>query len=137
MLRAILSGTLVVWLICSMQARADDDAKTIVRKAIEAHSGANVLNKYPGGKAQIEGQKDVTFYFDKGTNMLLKTQRTGYDLMGADAPMEEFFSVYNDVKGYLYPTKTSVLIRGSKFLDSEVVEFLPLEKFEPIEFEQP
>lgn len=90
-----------------------------------------------GVKATAEGRQDVIFYFDKGTNMLVKTQRTGFDQTGAEAPMEEVFSVYKDVKGYMYPSKTTVYLRGKKFLESEVIEFLPLERFEPVEFEKP
>ena len=248
MFRARICFSIIAWSICSFLVHADDDAKTIVRKAIDAHGGADVLNKYPAAKVKIkgtmallgqmvpftstatyqmpdkmketqsvqfggvtrnvtqlqvgdkvhifidgketkvedkdlpkykemihvqnlyrltplldikvckislvddsvvaerpargvkatsEGHKDITFYFDKGTNMLVKTQRMGFDPKGVEAPIEEFYSGYKDVKGYMYPTKTSVMIRGSKFLDSDTLEFLPLEKFESSEFEKP
>jgi hypothetical protein len=47
-------------------AAADDKAIAVVNKAIEAHGGADNLNKYKGGRAKISGEmkigdKDVTF----------------------------------------------------------------------------
>src|SRR5947209_2552643 len=36
-------------------ARAQDDAKAIIEKAIKAHGGADVLNKYKAGKGKVKG----------------------------------------------------------------------------------
>ena len=60
-----------------------------------------------------------------------------FDLFGKEAPMEEIFSNYKDIRGLLYPSKTEVLLRGHKHMEYEVVEYLPLERFDPSEFVKP
>src|SRR3954468_6010486 len=54
-MRRLLSG-LVVVLSAGGLAAADDKAEAIVKKGIEAHGGADALNKYRAGKFKMKGE---------------------------------------------------------------------------------
>jgi len=90
-----------------------------------------------GVRVSSDKRKDVTLYFDKGTGLLVRAVRSATDLLGKEAIMEEIFTDYKDVRGVLYPSKTLVLLNGKKSVESEVVEFLPLERFDASEFAGP
>lgn len=90
-----------------------------------------------GVRISSEKRKEVTLYFDKGTGLLVRAVRSATDMLGKEAIMEEIFMNYKDVRGVLYPSKTLVLLNGKKSVESEVVEFLPLERFDASEFAGP
>ncbi len=49
----------MIVLSLGVQAKAQDDAKAIIEKAIEATGGAELLNKYPAGKMESRGTINV------------------------------------------------------------------------------
>ena len=53
-MRTLLIPALALALLAP-SARAQDDAKAIIEKAIKAHGGADVLNKYKAGKGKVKG----------------------------------------------------------------------------------
>jgi outer membrane lipoprotein-sorting protein len=67
-MRHWMMGTAVALLAASICA-ADDKAEDVVKKAIDAHGGADALNKYKGGRFQMKGElpimgKDTEFTAD-------------------------------------------------------------------------
>src|SRR5262245_46613009 len=46
-------------LVCASVAAADEKADAIVKKAIEAHGGAEALNKFKAGKFTMEGDLTI------------------------------------------------------------------------------
>jgi hypothetical protein len=50
---------LAVALVVAGSATADEKAEAIVKKAIEAHGGADALNKYKAGKCKLKGEFTV------------------------------------------------------------------------------
>jgi len=55
----LLSLTLAAVLAAAGAGRADDKAAEIVKKAIEAHGGADALNKYKAGRLNMTGSMSV------------------------------------------------------------------------------
>lgn len=90
-----------------------------------------------GVKVTAESRDPVTLWFDKKTNLLVKTSRMGYDADGQKAPQEELFSNYQDVRGIKQPFKTVVMQNGTKFIETTILIFQPLEKIEGNEFVNP
>jgi hypothetical protein len=82
-----------------------------------------------------EGIKDVRLYFDRQTNLLLAIERMGFDDQGKPAEHLDLFSDYHEANGLKYPTKTLVKQNGKRYLESETIEFKPLEKVDSREFQ--
>jgi hypothetical protein len=53
-----LTGLAVV-ILCVLPAVGADDARTIVEKAVKAHGGADVLNKFKAGESKMKGQLTI------------------------------------------------------------------------------
>src|SRR5205823_4376596 len=88
-----------------------------------------------GVTVSAEGRKDVRLYFDRQTNLLAAVERAGFDAQGKPAEHTEFYSGYREANGLKYPTRTAVKQNGKRYLESETVEFKPLEKVDPREFQ--
>ena len=90
-----------------------------------------------GVKISGKDLKDVTFYFDKSTNLLVKVLRMGLSpATGQPAKQEIIFKDYKDVDGVKRPTKFVMLYDGKKFLEATVVEQHMLEKIDDKEFSE-
>ena len=50
---------LAVALVAAGAAAADDKAEAVVKKGIEAHGGADALNKYKGGRMKMTGEVSI------------------------------------------------------------------------------
>jgi len=50
---------LALALVVAGSAAADEKAEAVVKKAIEAHGGADALNKYKAGKFKLKGEVSV------------------------------------------------------------------------------
>jgi hypothetical protein len=90
-----------------------------------------------GVRVIVSGKKDIVLYFDKETHRLVRAAYTGHDAVGQLGPIQEIYMNYKDVKGVMYPSKTQILMRGQLYCEYEVQEFVPLEKIDPSEFENP
>jgi hypothetical protein len=82
-----------------------------------------------------DGQKDVRLYFDRQSNLLAAVERPGFDAVGKPVEHLEVYSGYREANGLKYPTKTLVRQDGKRYLESETVEFKPLERVDPKEFQ--
>lgn len=99
-------------------------------------AGTTQVNGKPavGVKVSAKDHKDVTLFFDKGIGLLVKVDRTGLDSSGKEIKQERIYSDYKSFDGVMHPLKTAVLHDGQKFMESETVDFKPLEKADPREF---
>jgi hypothetical protein len=82
-----------------------------------------------------EGHKDVRLYFDPQTNLLVALERAGYDDQGKPVEHLEIYGGYREANGLKYSTKTLIKQNGKRYLESETLEFKPLEKVDSKEFQ--
>jgi hypothetical protein len=82
-----------------------------------------------------DGQKEVRLYFDPRTHLLTAVERPGYDDQGKPADHVETYSSYREANGLKYPTKTTIKQNGKRYVESETVEFKPLERVDTREFQ--
>lgn len=87
-----------------------------------------------GVAVSADGQKDVKLYFDRETHLLTAVERTGFDALGRPADHTEVYSDYREANGLKYPARTVIKQNGKRYLESETVEFKPLERVESREF---
>jgi hypothetical protein len=97
-------------------------------KTIEGHATVGVT-------VSADGHKDVRLYFDPTTQLLAALERPGFDALGKPAEHAETYSGYREANGLKYPAKTLVKQNGKRYLESETVEFKPLPKADPKEFQ--
>jgi hypothetical protein len=89
-----------------------------------------------GVQVSGKGQKDVKLYFDKESGLLVRLERMGLEAVEMkEVPTEQVFSDFKEFGGLKRPTKTVIFQDGKKFLESEVLEYQPLEKVDAKEFE--
>ena len=140
-----------------------DDTKELDKDKItegreQAHA-ASVANLYPlkdkaytlslVGDDKVEGKevtviratrkdrRDVSLFFDKKSNLLLKSEtRVKDEATGQEVSDERFFSDYND-KGLRQPKKMIIKRDGKPFLEGEITEMKVDEKFDDSSFEKP
>jgi hypothetical protein len=92
-----------------------------------------------GIRVSSKGHRDVNLYFDKKTNLLLKSE-TVAKAMGSDkeVPAETFFMDYKEQDGVKHPMKLVYKQDGKKFVEvTETTEFKLLEKVDDSEFDKP
>jgi hypothetical protein len=58
-MRSYLSAALVGVLVLAAGARADDDSKAVITKAIKAHGGEEVKNKFKAGQTKAKGKIEI------------------------------------------------------------------------------
>lgn len=92
-----------------------------------------------GVKITKEKQRDVTFYFDKENGMLVKTSRVtkAADQGGKEVAQEILYGDYKVFDGVHQPTKFTINRDGKKYVESEIVEYKLVEKFDDSEFGKP
>jgi hypothetical protein len=101
-----------------------------------AAAGEKAIDGRPttGVRVSSDGQKDVRLYFDRGTGLLAAVERPGFDAQGKPTDQLEVYSDYRETGGLKHPGKTVILQSGKSYIESETVEFQPLEKVDPKEF---
>jgi hypothetical protein len=89
-----------------------------------------------GVQVSSKGHKDVKLYFDKQSGLLVRLERPGLEPVSMqEVPTEQVFSDFKEFGGLKRPTKTVIFQDGKKFLESEVLEYKPLENVDAKEFE--
>lgn len=84
-----------------------------------------------GVKVVSAGHRDVTLYFDKASNMLVKSQSLVYDPMSMkDVQREKLYSDYREQDGIKSPMKLLTIQDGNKFLEIDVTEYKILDKLD-------
>ncbi len=85
-----------------------------------------------------EGQRNVTFYFDKKTSLIAKMEHRTIDPMSEQEITEErIITEYQKIDGVPQPKKVLINRDGKKFLEAEVVEMKSYEKLDDSEFKLP
>ncbi len=97
---------------------------------VEGKPAAGVLVK-------LEGQRDVTLYFDKESGLLVKAVFKTMVPMVGEATQEIFWSEYQEQDGVKYASKIQVRQNGRKVLDGKVTKVELLEKIDDKEFARP
>lgn len=96
-------------------------------------------NETVGVEVSGHGLKEVKFYFDKKSNLLVKMERKGLDptdMTGAGNEVlhETFLSDYKDTQGVKRPTKTILHVDGKKYMETISTKIELLEKLDDSEF---
>jgi len=87
-----------------------------------------------GVKVASKDHRDVTLYFDRDTGLLVKAERAVLNPVGKEVKQEQTFADYKAFEGLKHPLHTVVTRDGQKLMESETVDFKPLEKADPKEF---
>lgn len=101
--------------------------------------GEITIDKRPaiGVKATRKGHREVNLYFDKQTNLLVKTEYQVKDDKGQEVSQESFLSDYKDVKGTKQAMKFSIKRDGKIYVEGEVTEAVLAEKADDNVFDKP
>jgi len=90
-----------------------------------------------GIRVTSKSKKEITFYFDKKTNLLAKLEHRTVDAgTGAEISEERIVLEYKVKDGIPMPKKVLVKHDGKTFIEAEVVEFTYLEKIDDSEFKK-
>ncbi len=91
-----------------------------------------------GVTVSMKGKKDINFYFDKKSGLLVKVERRARDIStGEEVTEERVIKEYQDLKGRKIAKKVEVLRDGKKFIEVEVLESELPDKIEASEFTKP
>jgi hypothetical protein len=95
------------------------------------------VNNQPvsGVKVSMKGHKDLRLYFDKETNLLVKTEHGFDDKDGREVKQEEYYGAFKDLGGgFKRPTRVTAYRDGKKIMDAQLLEVTYLEKIPESEF---
>jgi hypothetical protein len=85
-----------------------------------------------------EGKRDVTMYFDKKSNLVVKVERRVRDIQsGQEMNEERIILEYQTVAGRQMPKRVQVNRDGKKMMDAEVVEAQLVERVDDGMFVRP
>jgi len=85
-----------------------------------------------------EGAKDISFFFDKATGLMAKTERRTRDFMtGQEVTEERVIQGYQEIGGRPMPKRVVVNRDGAKLMEVEVLEGRHLERLDDSEFAKP
>jgi hypothetical protein len=88
-----------------------------------------------GVKISSKDLKEIKFYFDKSTNLLVRVEREGSDPNGGGKVKQEItFSDYKEMDGIQSPAKVVMVFDGKQFLEAKVTEHKSLEKVDDKDF---
>jgi hypothetical protein len=91
-----------------------------------------------GLRVSKEGQKELSFYFDKTSGLLTKIERRARDIAsGQEVTEERLITAHQDVGGRKVARRVEILRDGKAVLEAEVVEAQFLEKIGDSEFAKP
>ncbi len=90
-----------------------------------------------GVKASAKGRRDVRLFFNKESGLLVKTEHGLDDGAGKEVVQEEFYSNFEDVKGYKRPMKVAAYRNGKKIMEADITDVQYLDKVDDAEFGRP
>jgi hypothetical protein len=92
-----------------------------------------------GVRVTRKGYRDVSLFFDKKTNLMVKSERVIKDLEagGKEVTQEELYEDYKEVKGTQHAHKITIKRDGKKHVDGEMSDFKPAEKLDENTFAKP
>jgi hypothetical protein len=148
-----------LWVSTMGQTKEIDDENIInaAREEMKAEASANLTDylKAPyelsalgevkvkgkdaiGIRVSTKGQKDISFFFDKKTHLMLKSEMRSLDAMsGQEVTQEKFITEYQVKNGIPHAKRVEILKDGKVFMDIEITETTPLEKLDDTVFAMP
>lgn len=91
-----------------------------------------------GVKVQAKGFREIDLWFDKASGLMVKTQRTTYDLTARKEVLKEtYLSDYQEANGVKHARKVRIDQDGKKLLEGEITEYKVLDKVDDREFAKP
>lgn len=135
----------------------DDKVIKEIREALEAEGGGSFVEfmKKPyelsalgemkikgkdavGIRVSKKGQRDISFYFDKKTHLVVKIETRGLDPTGQkEALQEKFIMSYQDKNGMKVGKHLVILMDGEPFMDVEITDVQALDKIDDAMFAKP
>lgn len=92
-----------------------------------------------GVRVESKGYRDVSLFFDKDKNLLLKTETRGKDVMqgGQEYTSTTLYDDYKMVEGIMVAHKVTVQRDGKPYVEGETTEEKVSEKLDDSVFEKP
>ena len=91
-----------------------------------------------GIRVSKKGQRDHTLYFDKKTNLVVKSETRAYDaITKQEVTQEKFLTEYQDKNGLKMPRRAVIHKDGKLFMDIEITDAQTFEKLDDANFAMP
>lgn len=91
-----------------------------------------------GIRISKKGQRDVNYFFDKKTHLVVKTEMRAYDEQAGQEVNQERYTVgYRDTDGLKTPTRLIIHKDGKQFMELEITESKTYEKLDDSNFAMP
>jgi outer membrane lipoprotein-sorting protein len=91
-----------------------------------------------GVRVSKKGQRDISFYFDKKTHLVVKTEMRVYDTeAGQEVTQEKYIVGYKDTNGIKSAARIVIEKDSKAFMDIEITETQTFEKLDDATFAKP
>jgi hypothetical protein len=91
-----------------------------------------------GIRVSKKGQRDLSYFFDKKTHLLAKTETRNYDPQTAkEVTQEKIITEYQDKNGIKVGKRVEILKDGEMFMDLEITDIDLRDKLDPSTFQMP
>jgi len=92
-----------------------------------------------GVRVSRKGYRDVELFFDKNSNLLLKSkwQAKAEELGGQEVTQEAFYQNHKDVDGAKIPMKIAIMRDGKKYVEADVSDYKVEAKLDDALFGKP
>ena len=91
-----------------------------------------------GIRVAKKGQRDITYFFDKKTHLVVKTEQRSYDAMsGQEYTQEKFITEYQVKDGVKVAKRVEILKDGEDYIDLQITEVRILDKLDETLFAKP
>jgi hypothetical protein len=91
-----------------------------------------------GVRVSKKGQRDISYYFDKKTNLLAKTEMRSYQpTSGQEVNQEKIIVEYQDKSGLKVGKRVEILHDGQPFMNIEITDVQILDKLDDSIFVRP
>jgi len=91
-----------------------------------------------GIRISKKGQRDFSLFFDKKTNLVVKTEMRAYDAMsGQEITQEKYIIGYQDKQGMKIAKRVEIHKDGNLFMDIEITDVQVVEKLDDTHFAKP
>jgi hypothetical protein len=147
------------WVSTMGNTKEIDDEKTIdeMKQSLMAEAGAGLAEilKAPfelsaigetkvkgndtfGIRVSKKGQRDISYFFDKKTHLLTKTESRAYDSMTAkEVTQEKIILEYQEKNGLKVGKRMEILKDGETFMELEITDIDRHDKLDPSTFAMP
>jgi hypothetical protein len=135
----------------------DDKIVKEMRETLRAEGGGSFVDMLKGGYdlssvgdvkvkgkdavgilVKKEGQRDITYFFDKKTFLVVKSeQRTLDGMSGQEYTQEKFITEYQVKDGLKVGKRVEIRKDGEEFMDIQILDVRIVEKFDASNFAKP